>query len=64
MLLVQLLYTCKYIFIGQVPLDPQLAVCLESGKNFADSYKGTPTNEAMKSIMKQLISLCDHKYNT
>lgn len=58
------LYTCKYIVVGQVPLDPQLAACLESGKNFADSYKGTPTNEAMMKIMKELITLCNHKHNT
>lgn len=51
-------------FIGQVPLDPQVTVCLESGKNFADSYKGTPTNEAMKNIMKQLITLCNDKCST
>lgn len=49
---------------GQVPLDPQLTVSLESGKNFANSYKGTATNQAMKSIMEQLITLCNDKFNT
>lgn len=53
-----------FYFIGQVPLDPQLAMCLESGKNFVDSYKGTPTNEAVKNIMKQLIMLCNDMCST
>ena len=49
---------------GQVPLDPRLTVCLESGKNYTDSYKGTATNEAMKKIMKQLITSCNDEYIT
>ena len=49
---------------GQVPLDPRLTVCLESGKNFSDSYKGTATSEAMKKVMKQLITLCNDEYTT
>ncbi|XP_065887489.1 cytosolic Fe-S cluster assembly factor NUBP2 homolog [Dysidea avara] len=46
-------------FLGQVPLDPRITQCSESGKSFMDSYKGTPTQEAMSNITKQLLTLCN-----
>jgi len=48
---------------GQVPLDPRITQCTESGKSFVDNYKGTPTQQAMTNITKQLISLCNCNNN-
>jgi len=50
---------CYALCKGQVPLDPRITQCSESGKSFIDSYKGTPTQEAMTSITKQLLTLCN-----
>ncbi|XP_038064234.1 cytosolic Fe-S cluster assembly factor NUBP2-like [Patiria miniata] len=42
-------------FLGCIPLDPQLAKCLEEGKSFVDSFPSSPSAGAIQDIVKTLL---------
>lgn len=44
------------IFLGSVPLDPQLSTSIEEGKNFMQSFPDSATFSAISSICKTLLN--------
>lgn len=53
----------KIPFLGRIPLDPRLTQCLEEGKSFVDTYRGTPTETAVASIVQNLLSQTEDRNN-
>ncbi|XP_039248257.2 cytosolic Fe-S cluster assembly factor NUBP2-like [Styela clava] len=42
-------------FLGRVPLDPQLTLCLENGQSFLEAFPKSSTIDAIKKISQKFI---------
>lgn len=43
-------------FLGCIPVDPNLALCLERGENFMDSHETSPTAAVLRDIVAKVTS--------
>ena len=50
------LYSVQSYSPGRIPLDPRLAQSLEDGQSFVDTYRGSPTETAVSSVVQKLLS--------
>ena len=50
------LYSVHSYSPGRIPLDPRLAQSLEGGQSFVDTYRGSPTETAVASVVQKLLS--------
>ena len=46
---------CKIPFIGDIPIDPKLAMAAEKGENFLASFKESPASIAFQTIVNKLL---------
>ena len=49
-------YLC--VFIGTIPIDPNLSLLCEKGRTF-DAESRTPTSEAVQNILTRLLKEID-----
>ena len=40
---------------GRIPLDPRLAMCLESGRDFSEQHADTAVNAALTAVVQTLL---------
>ena len=45
-----------HLSTGRIPLDPRLAMCLESGRDFSEQHANTAANAALTAVVKTLLS--------
>ncbi|XP_045766473.1 cytosolic Fe-S cluster assembly factor nubp1-A isoform X2 [Maniola jurtina] len=55
----QMCSTLQAPLLGALPLDPLLARCCDSGRDFLQEIPNSPAVSALQSIVKQIVSTCE-----
>eukprot|EP00057_Strongylocentrotus_purpuratus_P027344 XP_011681818.1 PREDICTED: cytosolic Fe-S cluster assembly factor NUBP2 homolog [Strongylocentrotus purpuratus] len=55
---------CQVPYLGNIPLDPKLANCSESGQSFIEAFPSSPSSQAIQRIVQSVLASTNTSQDT